>query len=46
MHSEDNFERPLEFIPERWLVDPETLDNMKRSFIAFSAGVRACPGMK
>lgn len=46
MYAEENFDRPQEFLPERWLVDNEQLAKLKRSFLPFSLGVRACPGIK
>jgi cytochrome P450 len=36
-------ERPLEFDPERWLSDGESVPDPK-SFLAFGAGPRFCPG--
>lgn len=40
---ESGIERPLEFDPERWLGDENAAPD-QRSFLAFGAGPRFCPG--
>jgi cytochrome P450 len=42
--SERNFERPLEFLPERFLNAPDS--SHPYTWIPFSAGMRTCAGMK
>ncbi|KAI9729789.1 MAG: hypothetical protein M1818_008403 [Claussenomyces sp. TS43310] len=42
--SEKHFRRPLEFIPERWLDDPEFASDKREAFQPFSFGPRACIG--
>lgn len=44
-HDPAVFEKPEEFIPERWQdADPEKLRQMDQSFFAFGAGSRSCIG--
>ncbi|RKP05869.1 cytochrome P450, partial [Thamnocephalis sphaerospora] len=43
-HLEAHWSDPFAFKPERWLVSPERMHEMKRAFIPFSMGVRACIG--
>jgi cytochrome P450 len=38
-----NFERPDEFVPERWTTQPELIKN-KAVFIPFSTGLYSCAG--
>lgn len=45
-HSESNFKRPFEFIPERWLDDPEFANDRRDCMQAFSVGARDCIGQK
>ena len=46
-HSKDVFERPDEFLPERWLItDEEKLTVMKKTWNPFSWGPRQCLGQK
>ncbi|OQE31460.1 hypothetical protein PENSTE_c001G05277 [Penicillium steckii] len=46
-HSESNFTRPAEFLPERWLgVDAQFHDDAKDVFQPFSVGPRNCIGKK
>jgi cytochrome P450 len=42
-HHEPFFERPDEFLPERWL-DPEKATELERAWIPFSRGSRNCIG--
>lgn len=45
MHSNPQvYEKPFEFIPERWLGDVNPL--MKKCLVTFSKGSRNCLGMK
>ena len=41
---ESSVERPLEFDPERWLGEDDRAAPDQRSFLAFGAGPRFCPG--
>lgn len=49
-HHEAFFERPNEFLPERWLVDensdntPEKMSELEKGWIPFSRGSRNCIG--
>lgn len=43
-HSEDNFYKPDDFIPERW-IDPECTDKFDAS-VPFSMGSRVCLGRR
>nr|QSG30342.1 CYP65EW3 [Hormonema carpetanum] len=43
-HSERNFRRHSEFIPERWLGDAEFADDARSCFQPFSTGPRNCIG--
>ncbi|KAM5468464.1 hypothetical protein MferCBS49748_003511 [Microsporum ferrugineum] len=43
-HSERNFLRAEEFIPERWLNDPQFKDDSREIFQPFSIGPRNCIG--
>ena len=45
-HAKQNFSRPDEFIPERWLDDMEFANDTKKGFYPFSTGVRNCIGKK
>ena len=45
-HTEKYFKRPYEFIPERWLGDPEFDSDRKDALQPFSYGPRACIGRK
>jgi len=45
-HSAENFSRPNEFIPERWLDDKEFAGDSKNGFHPFSVGPRNCMGKK
>ncbi|RKP25029.1 cytochrome P450 [Syncephalis pseudoplumigaleata] len=38
------WDRPNDFVPDRWLVSSEQIADMKRAFIPFSFGPRACLG--
>ncbi|KAI9685212.1 MAG: hypothetical protein M1822_004799 [Bathelium mastoideum] len=44
MTREDIFPDPLEFLPERWLENPEKLSAMERYFVPFGLGNRSCVG--
>ncbi|KAI9592300.1 cytochrome P450 [Syncephalis fuscata] len=44
MHDKNNFEKPYEFYPERWLVSYEELATLKQKFFGFSMGARVCLG--
>ena len=41
-HDPDVFEKPFDFIPERWL--GESGANLQKNMLAFSAGARQCVG--
>ncbi|KAK5232017.1 hypothetical protein LTR47_006858 [Exophiala xenobiotica] len=43
-HDPDVFEKPFEFLPERWLDGGESASNCQRNMLAFSAGSRQCVG--
>lgn len=43
-HSPDNFKNPDQFIPERWLGDPEYADDKREAVQPFSYGPRNCIG--
>src|SRR5581483_11935330 len=43
-HSEDYWEEPDKFNPDRWMV--EGFEPKKNSFIMFGGGLRVCPGRK
>lgn len=46
-HSPDNFTRPDEFIPERWLGDAKEFEHdRKEALQPFSIGPRNCLGRK
>lgn len=48
MQSEDIFQQPADFIPERWLcdhTDATKLSKTEEAFLAFGSGPRVCPGM-
>jgi cytochrome P450 len=42
----DNFKRPLEYLPERWLGDKEFEDDQRHALQPFSVGARNCLGQK
>ena len=42
----DIFPEPLKFSPDRWLVDSDTISEMKRWWWPFSSGGRMCIGMQ
>ena len=48
--NQECFERPHDFVPERWIADPaigrseETMKPLKATFIPFSLGPRRCIG--
>lgn len=44
--SPDNFKRPQEFVPERWLGDKEFEDDQRHALQPFSMGTRDCLGKK
>ncbi|KAF6822561.1 trichothecene c-15 hydroxylase [Colletotrichum plurivorum] len=44
-HNEANFARPFEFLPERWLGDPEFKDDRLDALKPFHFGPRNCLGM-
>jgi cytochrome P450 len=41
---ESHWDEPERFNPERWLENSDRMDDMKRAFIPFSMGARACLG--
>jgi cytochrome P450 len=43
-HSSLNFTRPYEFLPQRWLGDPEFESDRKKAMQPFSVGPRGCLG--
>ncbi|KAK7420612.1 hypothetical protein QQZ08_010304 [Neonectria magnoliae] len=43
-HSESNFKHPMEFVPDRWLGDPEFSSDRRDCMNAFSFGPRNCIG--
>ncbi|RKP26214.1 cytochrome P450, partial [Syncephalis pseudoplumigaleata] len=43
-HSTAYWDKPYDFLPERWLVSPEQVNRLKQNFMPFSLGVRACLG--
>lgn len=47
-HSYDPefFPEPMNFAPERWLQDDETVARMHRVFMPFAHGRRGCLGMQ
>lgn len=45
-HSEAHFRRPFDFCPERWLGDPEFVNDRRDAFEPFSFGPRNCLGRK
>lgn len=40
------FERPLEFLPERWLSDGPNLEHISQGYVPFGRGSRMCVGLK
>ncbi|RKP08721.1 cytochrome P450 [Thamnocephalis sphaerospora] len=42
--STSNYDRPKVFDPDRWLVSPELVSEMKKAHMAFSMGPRVCIG--
>ena len=40
------FEKPLEFLPERWLSDSPDLERINQAYIPFGRGSRMCVGLK
>jgi cytochrome P450 len=39
------YDKPLSFIPERWLdLDEASLRHLNSNFVAFGRGTRACQG--
>ncbi|KAI5922175.1 putative flavonoid 3-hydroxylase [Camillea tinctor] len=45
LHDPEIFERPNEFIPERWLPSNPDIEKLNRYFVPFSHGNRVCVGM-
>ncbi|KAI1633230.1 putative flavonoid 3-hydroxylase [Biscogniauxia mediterranea] len=45
LHDPGIFERPNEFLPERWLPSNPNIDMLNRYFVPFSHGNRVCVGM-
>ena len=45
-HVERNFDRPMDFIPERWLDGDQFVPGEKRGFVPFGVGPRNCIGKK
>lgn len=45
-HTTSNFSRPDEFIPNRWLDDPQFASDRKECMNVFSFGPRNCIGKK
>ncbi|KAF6802058.1 trichothecene c-15 hydroxylase [Colletotrichum sojae] len=43
-HNPDHFERPEDFVPERWLADERFANDAKQAFQPFSVGPRNCIG--
>ncbi|KAF6812515.1 trichothecene c-15 hydroxylase, partial [Colletotrichum plurivorum] len=43
-HNPDHFDRPEDFVPERWLGDERFANDAKRAFQPFSVGPRNCLG--
>lgn len=43
-HSESNFKRPFEFLPERWMGEKEFESDKRKICQPFSVGPRACIG--
>jgi cytochrome P450 len=43
-HSPSNFTRPDEFLPQRWLGDPEFENDKKKAMQPFGVGPRSCIG--
>jgi cytochrome P450 len=43
-HSSTNFARPYDFVPERWLGDPEFENDKRKAMQPFSVGPRSCLG--
>jgi len=46
MKSEEYFDKPLEFLPERWLNDNPSKINSPYVYLPFGAGVRSCFGQR
>ncbi|RKP08089.1 cytochrome P450, partial [Thamnocephalis sphaerospora] len=44
MCSKTNFDKPDQYLPDRWFEETDSIKEMKSSFLAFSSGVRACLG--
>ncbi len=44
LHNRDAFDRPEEYIPERWLVGETEKARMSKAHLPFSTGPRACIG--
>jgi cytochrome P450 len=40
------FPRPEEFMPERWLLEPEELRKLEKYLVPASKGTLGCPGQK
>jgi cytochrome P450 len=46
LRDPDIFPSPTEFIPERWLLDPEGLQSLQRYLVPASKGTLGCLGQK
>ena len=44
--SKTNFKNPDDYVPERWLDDPEYASDQRKAFQPFSYGARNCIGKR